>query len=113
MNTITLRENTFEIVDVIPKDYSIWPINMEIAYIPLCKVIKGTHKIETDTLKAVKVEDVEGANAVTKAALWSRSTIKGMESYIKRYQNKNTPWINHKIDIMKKAIEVLKTVKYE
>lgn len=88
MNTITVNGDTFEIVDFFPLGYSIWNIgkNMPDGYLPLCRLSQrqpfpGGRNIETDTLKAIKIDGAQtvlaavdrGCNTprVTGAIRWS------------------------------------------
>lgn len=58
-------KNRFEIIDWIPMGYDIWNIgeNMADGYLPLCRLkmiqpFDGAREVETDTLKAIRIEDI-------------------------------------------------------
>ena len=63
---------TFEIVDKIPKGYSIWNIsldNMKDGLIPLCVCYEGTYNVITSALKAIYVESKEDRELLMKASM--------------------------------------------
>ena len=64
-NTIEYDGKIFEIINCIPLGYQIWNIGEFIdGYLPLCKLkqiqpFEGCTEIETDTLKAIKVDGAQ------------------------------------------------------
>lgn len=110
-NIIRDERHIFELVTSVPKGYKIWNIgkNMVDGYLPLCEVIDG-YNINPDTLKAIKCD---GAQTVLSAIGFGQDTVEKMESYIKRYRNAKGSVTLMKVERMKKAIEVLKTIKFD
>lgn len=112
-NILIAGNHEFEIVDSFPQGYDIWSIgdNMPKGYLPLYKD-NGDFHVDPDTLKAIKVE---GAEYVLKVACYSKNikTIKGMETYIKRYSKSKNAYTRLRVERVKKALEVLKTVKFD
>lgn len=112
-NILIVGNHKFEIVDSFPKGYDIWNIsdNMAKGYLPLYKD-KGDFNVDPNTLKAIKVE---GAEYILEIAGYSKNlrTIKGMEAYIKKYSKSKRAYTRLKVERVKKALEVLKTVKFD
>lgn len=116
METIRVKDNVFEVVDVWPNGYEIWNIgtNMVDGYLPLCRIsqnqpFSGGRNIETDTLKAIKTE---GAQLILAAIGGGVQTVEAMERYIKRYRNsKPGTYANHKVQQMIKALPYMKKIK--
>lgn len=116
MNTITVGDDTFEVVETFPIGYEIWNIgtNMVDGYLPLCRLsqhqpFSGGRNIETDTLKAIKNE---GAQLIL-AVGGSINTVEKMESYIKRYRNaKPGTWAHLQVQRIKKALPYMKQIKW-
>lgn len=98
----------FEIVEEIPSGYSIWNIgsNMVKDYLPLCQ--SDNLNINPETLKAIKVEN---AQIVMSVIGIGPKNPKEMETYTRKYANSKNGYVIHRITGMKKAIEILKTVK--
>ena len=111
MTKIFDDRHEFEIVESVPKGYEIWNIgkNMIDGYLPLCQVIEGTYSINPDTLKAIKVEDAQVILSVGFCSL----TIKGMERYVKRYSNSKLQLYKGELKELKKALEVMYTLKFD
>lgn len=121
MNTITHTvlntTHTFEIVDFVPLGYQIWNIgkNAPDGYLPLCRVkgnqpFDGGMEIESDTLKAIKIE---GAQTILAAIGGGQNTIKSMERYIKRYRNAKPGTYSYKqVKRMEKALPIIKSIKW-
>lgn len=110
--TISNNRHTFEIVDSVPPGYQIWNIgkNMIDGYLPLCKVIPGTFSIETETLKAIKID---GAQKILAAINGGQNTIKSMERYIKRYRNaKPGTWSYLQVERIKEALPIMRQIKW-
>lgn len=110
--TVTSGEHVFELVDFVPSGYEIWNIgkNMIDGYLPLCRVIPGTYNVEADTLKAIKID---GAQTILAAIGGGQNTIEEMEKYIKRYKNaKPGTWSYSQVQRMKKAIPIMKQIKW-
>ena len=102
--------NVFEIVESIPKGYMLWNIgsNMKADYLPLVQPIKGTYNVNPKTMKAIYVKD---AQTVLKALGRGQKTVKQMEIYIKKYSNAKMKSTKIHVERLKKAVEILKTVK--
>lgn len=113
MATIKSGNHIFEIVESVPAGYSIWNIgkNMIDGYLPLCEDA-GNYNVNTDTLKAIKIE---GAQTILAAAGFSKTTntVNGMEAYIKRNRNAKGAWARYKRDKMMAALPILKNVKFD
>ena len=110
-------KHEFELVDSVPRGYIIWNIgkNMVDGYLPLCRLrmiqpFEGGRSIETDTLKAIKCD---GAQKILAAIGGGQNTVEKMERYIKRYSSSKNSAILARVDRMKKAVEVLKTIKFD
>lgn len=118
MKTITDGKHTFEIVESVPLGYEIWNIgkNMLDGYLPLCRLkavqaIEGGQAIETDTLKAIKVED---AQIILRAIGGGQNTIKSMEIYIKRYKNAKPGTRSYmQVKRIEKALPIMRTIKWD
>lgn len=111
--TVVSGHDIFEIVDYVPLGYQIWNIgkNMPDGYLPLCRPIPGTYKIEPDTLKAIKID---GAQKILAAVHGGQNTIEKMERYIKRYQNaKPGTWAYVQVQRMQEALPVMKQIKWQ
>ena len=108
--TISTARHTYEIVKSVPKGYEIWNIgkNMAEGYLPLCRVIEGTHNVELDTLKAIECRD---AQTILAAMGYGPKTVREMESFIKKYENDKVH--SYQADRMKKALPILKTIKFD
>lgn len=109
MKTITHNDRTFELVDQIPYGYEVWNIgkNMIDGYLPLCRLsphqpFPGGRSIETDTLKAIKVDS---AQIILAAMSIGPKTVKEMERYIEKHPNE---W---GVDRMKKALPYMREIK--
>lgn len=112
MNNV-LKNNcgVFEIVESVPKDnYTLWNIgsNMTDGYLPIVQVIEGTYNVNTETMKAIKLKK---AQIILSAIGGGQNTIKKMENYIKRYSNSKNSCTLRRVERIKKALEVMYTVK--
>lgn len=85
------RVDVFEIVEAIPKGYSVWniPLDDMCGFLPLCQCYAGTHNIKMNTLKAIYIEDKDarefivhevslGINRRTENAQKARDMIKAL-----------------------------------
>lgn len=67
------QTRVFEIVDDFPDGYQVWNIGRQnfpyARYIPLCET-NGNHRINPDTLKALKLPTEKQAAAILNAAGW-------------------------------------------
>lgn len=110
---LTVGEHKFELVDSVPAGYGIWHIGkyMPDGYLPLCKLVKGSLSIETDTLKAI---EIEGAQTILDAIGWGTDTITEMERYIRRHRNakEGSPIYEH-VQKVKAALPIMKKIKWE
>lgn len=118
--TITVSDihscNTFELVNEVPLGYMVWNIgaNMAPGYLPLCRLcaiqpFEGARNIETDTLKAIKIE---GAEYILDAIGHGQDTLEEMEQYVKQYRNSKTDRVKHKVALYRKAIPVMRKIKW-
>jgi len=110
MNTITSCEHIFEVIEKVPYGYQIWNIgkNMVEGYLPFCRLLAqqpfaGGRSIETDTLKAMKVD---GAQIILDAVGYGPCTIKEMEDHIAKY-SKRKP---HECNKIKAALPYMKQI---
>lgn len=119
MQTITNGRHTFEIVDRVPNGYMVWNIgkNMIDGYLPLCRLKRASEQpfeggcaIETDTLKAIKLD---GAQIVLAAFGFGPYDIPSMEKYVKRYSNSKTLYVKRRVERMKAALEIMYTIVWE
>lgn len=113
MKELVVGQNTFEIVESISKGYSIWNIgkNMIDGYLPLCEPIsEGSYYVNTKTLKAIKIE---GAQTILEAIGGGQNTTKKMEKYINRYSNSKKISTLNRVERMRKALEVMNTLKWD
>lgn len=111
--TITVGKHIFEIVEAVPPCYQIWNIgkNMIDGYLPLCRTFFETYEIDPDTLKAIKID---GAQIILEAVGGGQMTIESMERYIKQYKNaKPETWAYRQVQRMKKALPIMKQIKWE
>lgn len=118
--TITVSDingtHTFELVKEVPPGYMVWNIgaNMAPGYLPLCRPawpqpFDGARNIEADTLLAIKVE---GAEYILDAIGRGQDTPEEMERYVKRHKSSKTDWVQHKVALYRKAIPVMKKIKW-
>ncbi len=112
--TITSKGDTFELVDYVPYGYIVWNIgkNMIDGYLPLCRLsamqpFPGGRNIETDTLKAIKVD---GAQTILAAIGWGPETPDEMEAYIKKNSTNNDRRME--VERMKAALPIMRRIKW-
>lgn len=115
--TISLNELTFEVVDSVPSGYMIWNIghHMVDGYLPLCRLSRcqpfpGGGNIETDTLKAIRIE---GAQTILSAVGGDLDTIEKMEQFL-RSNRKAKPgsWEKAQIERIKRALPIMRQIKW-
>lgn len=114
---ITDGKNKFEIVDFVPMGYQIWNIgkNMIDGYLPLCRLknpqpFEGCMEIETETLKAIKIDE---AQIILAAVGGGQNTPEKMKRYIKRYGNaKPGTFGRSQAERMKKALPYMEKIKW-
>lgn len=111
----THTTHTYEIVEAIPLGYAIWNIGhcAPEGYLPLCRPAQnqpfpGGRRIEVETLKAIKME---GAEIVLAALGHGQDTLPEMEQYVKRYRNSKTSWVQHRVELYRKAIPIMRKIK--
>lgn len=119
METITHQGHTYEIVDSVPLGYSIWNIgkNMLDGYLPLCqpdykKRARGDapYAINADTLKAIPLE---GAQVILAAIGGGENTIEEMEKYVMTHKSAEPgSWEHLQVQRMKKALPIMRTIKW-
>ncbi|MCD7811288.1 MAG: hypothetical protein LUG91_05480 [Ruminococcus sp.] len=122
-NTMIVSEvgyptRTFQIVDSVPQGYEIWSIgkHMPEGYLPLCKIKAqqpslGGREIEIDTLKAIKIN---GAEKILEATARGQSTIKKMETYIKRYKNAKPGTRSHaQVRRIEAVLPIMRQIKWQ
>lgn len=118
--TVTVKDSfgqhTFELVNEVPYGYVVWNIgeNMAPGYLPLCRLcymqpFPGCREIETATLKAVKID---GAEHIIKAVGGGLETMEEMEQYVEKFSNSSNDFIKHWVEIYRKAIPVMKKIKW-
>lgn len=111
------KDDLFEVVDSVPLGYSIWNIgtNMVDGYLPFCRLSKyqpfeGATNIETDTLKAIKVD---GAKTILAAIGDGANTIEKMESYIEKHRNAKPNTVGHMyVKRCKKALPYMRKIQW-
>ena len=105
----------FEIVDFVPLGYTVWNIgsqHMPYGYLPLCRLktvqpFDGGRDIETDTLKAIKIE---GAHLILDAVGYEPATLEEMEKFVAKYEKKESyQW---RIAKMKKALPIMRQIRW-
>ena len=109
--------HTFELIDFVPFGYEIWNIgnHMPDSYLPLCRIsafqpFPGGRNIETDTLKAIKIE---GAQIILDAIGYGPKTIEEMEHYIERHRNAKPGTCTYaQILLYKKALPYMRQIKW-
>lgn len=113
---LTVGEYTFEIVDSIPHGYLFWNIgeNMPDGWLPLCRLsahqpFPGGRNIETDTLKAIRLE---GAQTVLEATSRCGGTIQALEHFVYKHSNAVAGSSKHR-DMMlaKEALKILEVLR--
>lgn len=118
MEKITVGNHTFEIVEEVPHGYQIWNIgkNMIEGYLPLCRLSQyqpfpGGCAIETDTLKAIKIE---GAQTILAAVTWDgATTLEKMEKAIKKHEKaKPGTFLHDHLQNLKRALPIMKQIKW-
>ncbi len=115
---ITNGKYKFEVVDSVPPGYHMWNIgkNMIDGYLPLCRLknqqrFKGGMEIETETLKAIKIDE---AQIILAAVGGGQNTPEKMKQYIKRYENaKPGTFGRRQAERMKKALPYVKKIKWD
>lgn len=117
VKTFSDGKHTFELVDRVPSGYEIWSIgkNMVDGYLPLCRMkadqpFAGGRAIEQDTLKAIRLD---GAQTVLQAFGYGPHDIKSMERYVKRYGESKTAYVMRRVERMKAALEIMRSLKWE
>lgn len=107
--------HTFTLIDHIPPGYMIWNISksaMPEGYLPLCRLsyyqpFPGGRDIETDTLKALKVE---GSGVILDAIGFGPKTPEEMERHIEKHSKEGTHTME--IERMKKALPFMKKINW-
>ena len=105
---------TYEVVDTIPLGYTIWNIgkNAPDGYLPLCRLaanqpFPGARNIETDTLKAIKVD---GATDILVAVGSGPNTPASMQKYIEQHENSKDTVVQLRVARYLKAIPIMQTI---
>lgn len=120
MKTLNYENLVFEIVDAIPKDYTIWSIgkNMKDGYLPLCKLkseqpFEGGKAIEVDTLKAIPLKDAQIvlAGVGFTACDTIEQLLRNMGAYIKKNAKSNRQLTQRKVERIAKALEILESIE--
>lgn len=108
--TIQVGKRTFTIVESVPRGYEIWNIgdNMVDGYLPLCYVFPGTYDVDGDNLKAIECKD---AQTILAAIGYGPKTVSEMEAFIKKYEHDE--YRSYQAERIKKAMPVLKTIKFD
>ena len=108
---------TFEVVDFVPLGYEIWNVRSSLipGYLPLCRhsyfqPFPGGRDIETDTLKAIKIE---GADLILDAIGYGPKTIEEMEQYVEQHRDAKPGTVPHaRVKKYKKALPVMRQIKW-
>lgn len=106
MAVITSGGHVFEIVDTIPKHYTIWNIGhwAPPGYIPLCETVNpNSYQVNLNTLKAYKTEN---AGFILEAVSYSGESVQKMEQFLK-----NKPNDPH-ADIVRRALTLVKSLPW-
>lgn len=115
METIRMGDCVFQVVDEAPLGYHIWNIgrHMPEGYLPFCRLSRkqpfpGGRNIETDTLKAVRVD---GAQDVLAAIGYGCDTLEAMETYVEKHENAHPGTPEYiRTRLYKNAIPVMRKV---
>lgn len=107
--------NVYEIVDEVPLGYTIWNIgvNAPEGYLPFCRLsrhqrFEGGRDIETDTLKAMKVEGVQDILAAVSNGY---RTLSEMKSYVNNHRIPKTDCERRSVALCRKAIPFMLKIK--
>lgn len=110
-----LGTSVYEIVDEVPLGYMIWNIgeNAPDGYLPFCRLsrhqpFEGGRNIETDTLKAMKVD---GAREILAAVSAGHGTLAKMEGYVQGHRNPQKDWEQRSVALCCKAIPYMRRIK--
>lgn len=114
MQTITVREHVFEIVDKIPFGFFVWNIGENMGhdeYIPICQDLrpgdKDNYEINPNTLKAIKLS-VEEVQLLRKAAGYG---VVSKETAEKALKSKKKGYISdRRRSEAQKTIEIFKRI---
>ena len=108
------RNDIFEIVEKIPKNYFVWNIGENIGtdeYIPICEDLhpedKDNYEINASTLKAIRLnlEDVEALREAAHVGIVSKKTAeKALKSKRKGY------WSDRKREQAEKTIDIFRRI---
>ena len=108
------NKRTFEIVDKIPSNFFVWDIGENMGhdeYIPLCQSLspadKSDFRVNTDTLKAIKLSVAE-VIALRSAAGWGITNKRAAEKALNN--KRNGYFSNHKKVEAEKVIEIFNRV---
>ncbi len=113
-STLNNRNDIFEIVEKIPRNYFVWNIGENMGtdeYIPICEDLhpedKDNYDINTSTLKAIKLsrEDVETLREAAHIGIVSKKTAeKALKSKRRGY------WSDKKREQAKKTIDIFNKI---
>lgn len=111
MEKITDGKHTFEVVDFVPSGYRIWNIGKHMidGYLPLAQTLGNSYRVNTETLKAIKID---GAQTILAAVGRGQDTIEKMETYIKRYRNSKRQVTLDHVKKLEDALEVMYRIKW-
>lgn len=109
METLVHSSGTYEVVDAVPLGYTIWNIGKcaPKGYLPLCRSFSGSKRIETDTLKAIKID---GAEDILAAIGYGPNTLSSMKKYVEKHENSKDAFVQHCIARYRKAIPIMQTI---
>ena len=112
MQTITSGEHVFEIVESVPKNYTIWNIgkNMIDGYLPLVQAGGHDGCQVVGKMKAIKVDQ---AQIILAAMGYGQKTIPEIEKYIKRYKNSKREVTRRHVKRLEEALKVMYTLKWD
>jgi hypothetical protein len=111
MEKIISGKHEFEIVDFVPYGYKIWSIgkNMIDGYLPL--VMTGGYD-GCQVIGIKKAIKIEGAQTILAAIGYGENTIEEMEQYIKKYKNSKEEIKKMQIEKYKKALPIMRQIKW-
>lgn len=113
-STLNNRNDIFEIVEKIPRNYFVWNIGENMGtdeYIPICEDLhpedKDSYEINTSTLKAIRLrrEDVEALREAAHIGIVSKKTAeKALKSKLRGY------WSDKKREQAEKTIDIFNKI---
>lgn len=114
MEKLKVGKHVFKIVDSVPSGYIIWNIgdNMPGGYLPLCEVFKGTYDVNTDTLKAIKLERAQEVLDIA-GRIGCDKKPEDFKKYYNRYKNSKNDYTRQRALKALNAANILSAVKFD